>query len=228
MASQLDCHTHEHEIIFVIIFLAKQQEAHVKRTKLSYKELGVCDEEADMTWDQIMTQAQGTPYTKCDIQLLNSAILRGEFPVLPSHFVVTRLSYLTKLLLQPMICCGTKRNFDDDYLFLTYYVRTVNLFLKFLGVPAHKRGQVWQFFIQQHRIGNEGNDANSCYLSQNVTYDQLLQQLTSHQHAILIDLGKLRCNSMTRVCFLHSMVPNFCVTNLVFFFRSYISISSIF
>lgn len=63
---------------YIMISIAKQQEADVKRLKLSYLELGTCDEEANDTWDLIMSQAQSNPTQKCDIQLLNSAILRGE------------------------------------------------------------------------------------------------------------------------------------------------------
>lgn len=61
-----------------VFVTAKQQEADVKRLKLSYAELGTCDEEANDTWDLIMSQAQANPTQKCDIQLLNSAILRGN------------------------------------------------------------------------------------------------------------------------------------------------------
>jgi TBC1 domain-containing protein 4 len=59
---------------------AKQEEADVKRLKLSYKELGVCDEEATDTWDLIMSQAglsSPNNFNKVDEQLLSSAILRG-------------------------------------------------------------------------------------------------------------------------------------------------------
>jgi hypothetical protein len=114
---------------------AKQEEADVKRLKLSYRELGVCDEEANETWDLVMSQQSLQHTSSFDLQLLNSAILRG--------------------------------------------------------IPKHKRGQVWQFFIQQRIRGTESNYSNYCHLNLDMTYDQLLRQLTSQQHAILIDLGKI-------------------------------------
>ncbi|ODM87530.1 TBC1 domain family member 1 [Orchesella cincta] len=115
---------------------AKQQEADVKRLKLSYQELGTCDEEASDTWDLIMGQAQSNPTQKCDIQLLNSAILRG--------------------------------------------------------IPKHKRGQVWQFFMQQRKMGTDQSTSSTNYshINLDIPYEQLLRQLTSQQHAILIDLGR--------------------------------------
>jgi hypothetical protein len=60
--------------------------------------------------------------------------------------------------------------------------------IQFEGIPKHKRGQVWQFFIQQKSLGVESNN-NLCHLNMEATYEQLLRQLTSQQHAILIDLG---------------------------------------
>ena len=58
----------------------------------------------------------------------------------------------------------------------------------FLGVPKYRRGEVWKFLVQQHSIRapkKEGDER----LSKN--YDDLLEEPTSHQHAILIDIGKI-------------------------------------
>lgn len=78
-----------------MIFTAKQQEADVKRLKLSYVELGTCDEEANDTWDLIMSQAQSNPTQKCDIQLLNSAILRGEYIIYyVSKYLILNVMFL--------------------------------------------------------------------------------------------------------------------------------------
>ena len=63
--------------MFGFLFLAQQEEALGKRVKLSYQTVGVCDDEASDTWDLIMARAQKTPGTPCDLQLLDSAILRG-------------------------------------------------------------------------------------------------------------------------------------------------------
>ncbi|XP_030755197.1 TBC1 domain family member 1 isoform X2 [Sitophilus oryzae] len=57
------------------------------------------------------------------------------------------------------------------------------------GVPRGKRGEVWQFLAEQHCLKSAPPDPQK-YPNYNVPYDQLLKQLTSHQHAILIDLGR--------------------------------------
>ncbi|XP_050302062.1 TBC1 domain family member 1 isoform X2 [Anthonomus grandis grandis] len=57
------------------------------------------------------------------------------------------------------------------------------------GVPRGKRGDVWQFLAEQHCIKSAPPDRTK-YPNYNIPYEQLLRQLTSHQHAILIDLGR--------------------------------------
>ncbi|XP_060532714.1 TBC1 domain family member 1 isoform X2 [Cylas formicarius] len=57
------------------------------------------------------------------------------------------------------------------------------------GVPRGKRGEVWQFLSEQHCLKSAPPDCVK-YPNYNVPYEQLLRQLTSHQHAILIDLGR--------------------------------------
>lgn len=53
------------------------------------------------------------------------------------------------------------------------------------GVPKTKRGQVWQLFMQQNRLGGM-----SYAPAPDTPYEELLRRLTSQQHAILIDLGR--------------------------------------
>lgn len=55
------------------------------------------------------------------------------------------------------------------------------------GVPRHRRGEVWLLLAEQYQLrwppsGQPPPEAPS--------YQQLLNQLTTHQHAILIDLGR--------------------------------------
>ncbi|XP_066262077.1 TBC1 domain family member 4 isoform X1 [Euwallacea similis] len=57
------------------------------------------------------------------------------------------------------------------------------------GVPRGKRGDVWKFLAEQHCTKSAPPDPAK-YPNYNTPYDQLLRQLTSHQHAILIDLGR--------------------------------------
>ncbi|XP_053398670.1 TBC1 domain family member 1-like [Mercenaria mercenaria] len=54
------------------------------------------------------------------------------------------------------------------------------------GVPQAKRGEVWHFLVEQHRLRYPNIEENT----PQVDYNELLKQLTNHQHAILIDLGR--------------------------------------
>ena len=60
-----------------------------------------------------------------------------------------------------------------------------------LGVPRSRRGDIWQLLVE-HQLSNKGKLNNNVWLSDEygILYDDLLKQLTTHQHAILIDLGK--------------------------------------
>ncbi|NXI57598.1 TBCD1 protein, partial [Chloroceryle aenea] len=55
------------------------------------------------------------------------------------------------------------------------------------GVPRHHRGEIWKFLAEQYHLKHQ-------FLSKqppkDTPYKELLKQLTSQQHAILIDLGR--------------------------------------
>lgn len=58
------------------------------------------------------------------------------------------------------------------------------------GIPRHKRGEIWQFLAEQH-CHHLNAVINICEdIDLTMPYEDLLKQLTSHQHAILIDLGR--------------------------------------
>ncbi|CAG9815139.1 unnamed protein product [Phaedon cochleariae] len=57
------------------------------------------------------------------------------------------------------------------------------------GVPRGKRGEVWKFLAEQFCQQVAPVDAAK-HPNYNVPYETLLKQLTAHQHAILIDLGR--------------------------------------
>lgn len=59
----------------------------------------------------------------------------------------------------------------------------------FSGVPRGKRGDVW-YFLAEHYCAKIGPIDTSDFPNYDVPYEKLLKQLTSHQHAILIDLGR--------------------------------------
>uniref|UniRef100_A0A8C4RR79 TBC1 domain family member 4 n=1 Tax=Erpetoichthys calabaricus TaxID=27687 RepID=A0A8C4RR79_ERPCA len=55
------------------------------------------------------------------------------------------------------------------------------------GVPRHLRGEIWKFLAEQHQIRQQ---LPIKHQSKGIPYKELLKQLTSQQHAILIDLGR--------------------------------------
>uniref|UniRef100_UPI0035901CD4 TBC1 domain family member 1-like isoform X1 n=1 Tax=Myxine glutinosa TaxID=7769 RepID=UPI0035901CD4 len=55
------------------------------------------------------------------------------------------------------------------------------------GVPRQLRGEIWQLLMEQHRLRSTRATRKP---TSNMPYNDLLKQLTSQQHAILIDLGR--------------------------------------
>lgn len=57
------------------------------------------------------------------------------------------------------------------------------------GIPRSKRGDVWHYLAVQFCLKQPPYDSTG-FPNYDVAYDDLLKQLTSFQHAILIDLGR--------------------------------------
>nr|XP_054409795.1 TBC1 domain family member 1 isoform X2 [Pongo abelii] len=55
------------------------------------------------------------------------------------------------------------------------------------GVPRHHRGEIWKFLAEQFHLKHQFSSKQQ---PKDVPYKELLKQLTSQQHAILIDLGR--------------------------------------
>lgn len=55
------------------------------------------------------------------------------------------------------------------------------------GVPRQHRGEIWKFLSEQYLLRQEVPSAKPP--NNDTPYKELLKQLTSQQHAILIDLG---------------------------------------
>nr|XP_056711620.1 TBC1 domain family member 1 [Euleptes europaea] len=55
------------------------------------------------------------------------------------------------------------------------------------GVPRHHRGEIWKFLAEQYQLKHQFASKQQ---PQDTPYKELLKQLTSQQHAILIDLGR--------------------------------------
>ncbi|XP_078250144.1 TBC1 domain family member 1 isoform X8 [Pogona vitticeps] len=56
------------------------------------------------------------------------------------------------------------------------------------GVPRHHRGEIWKFLAEQYQFKHQFT--NKQQPKDILPYKELLKQLTSQQHAILIDLGR--------------------------------------
>ncbi|CAG2179086.1 unnamed protein product [Oppiella nova] len=57
-----------------------------------------------------------------------------------------------------------------------------------LGVPRHKKGEIWLFLSQHYKCVKNTKDNDSP--NADTPYRQLLGQLATQQHAILVDLGE--------------------------------------
>ncbi|XP_009317790.1 PREDICTED: TBC1 domain family member 4 [Pygoscelis adeliae] len=55
------------------------------------------------------------------------------------------------------------------------------------GVPKSCRGEIWQFLAVQHRVRHRLPNKQQ---PPDISYKELLKQLTAQQHAILVDLGR--------------------------------------
>ncbi|KAI6069603.1 TBC1 domain family member 1 isoform X4 [Aix galericulata] len=55
------------------------------------------------------------------------------------------------------------------------------------GVPRHHRGEIWKFLAEQYHLKHHFPNKQP---PKDTPYKELLKQLTSQQHAILIDLGR--------------------------------------
>ncbi|XP_054942086.1 TBC1 domain family member 1 isoform X13 [Physeter macrocephalus] len=55
------------------------------------------------------------------------------------------------------------------------------------GVPRHHRGEIWKFLAEQYHLKHPFPSKQQ---PKDTPYKELLKQLTSHQHSILIDLGR--------------------------------------
>ncbi|XP_058404292.1 TBC1 domain family member 4 isoform X2 [Diceros bicornis minor] len=55
------------------------------------------------------------------------------------------------------------------------------------GVPKSRRGEVWQFLALQYRLRHRLPNKQQ---PPDISYKELLKQLTAQQHAILVDLGR--------------------------------------
>lgn len=59
------------------------------------------------------------------------------------------------------------------------------------GIPRHKRGDVWIFLAEKNKLEgiSDENKLTDTDIDVDIPYRELLNQLTSQQHAILVDLG---------------------------------------
>lgn len=73
-----------------------------------------------------------------------------------------------------------------NFLFLSLFPSPFFHSLFLAGVPKSRRGEVWLALCQQHRLKQR---LPSRQQPPDTPYQDLLKQLTTQQHAILVDLG---------------------------------------
>lgn len=76
------------------------------------------------------------------------------------------------------------------FLGFNVFIYLFTLFYFFIGIPRSKRGEVWIFLAEQFCSKMAPPVDTNKFPRYNCAYEQLLKELTSQQHAILIDLGK--------------------------------------
>uniref|UniRef100_A0A8B9Q024 PID domain-containing protein n=1 Tax=Apteryx owenii TaxID=8824 RepID=A0A8B9Q024_APTOW len=78
------------------------------------------------------------------------------------------------------------------------------------GVPRHHRGEIWKFLAEQYHLKHQFPSKQQ---PKDTPYKELLKQLTSQQHAILIDLGKYFSAGFSHYLILSSNWPYFRALN---------------
>ncbi|KAH0624468.1 hypothetical protein JD844_031937 [Phrynosoma platyrhinos] len=74
----------------------------------------------------------------------------------------------------------------NNYLIFLHHFLPPPYFLNYSGVPKSRRGEIWQFLAIQHRVRHRLPNKQQ---PPDISYKELLKQLTAQQHAILVDLG---------------------------------------
>lgn len=70
---------------------------------------------------------------------------------------------------------------------MNHFCALLSIFLSLSGVPRQHRGEIWKFLSEQYLLRKEVPSTKPH--NNDTPYKELLKQLTSQQHAILIDLG---------------------------------------
>ncbi|XP_053671360.1 TBC1 domain family member 4 [Anopheles nili] len=105
----------------------------IRRVKLEYDEITVCDKRSAEQWDTLLDKSGG-PTTRANQALLYQAIKNG--------------------------------------------------------VPRSRRGEIWMYLAEQHAQHHPAPIDTTNFPNFNTPYHVLLKNLTEHQHAIFIDLGR--------------------------------------
>lgn len=163
-------------VFFSPFSAARQEEATMKRIKLEYEDICTSGKENTEVWEIMINKGN----RKYDDQMLLQAVRKGKEMVRTWSFYDGEYFW-------------TKNFFFFMFIFF-------HLLLLFVGVPRHKRGEVWLFLAEHYCAKMPPPIDTSKFPKYNIPYDELLKELTSQQHAILIDLGR----KISRMLFLIS------------------------
>lgn len=84
------------------------------------------------------------------------------------------------------VLCSSHVNIQKIPQWITFCA-LLSIFLSLSGVPRQHRGEIWKFLSEQYLLRKEVPSTKPH--NNDTPYKELLKQLTSQQHAILIDLG---------------------------------------
>ncbi|ELR45367.1 TBC1 domain family member 1 [Bos mutus] len=151
-----------------------------KRLKLDYEEITPCLKEVTTVWEKILS-TPGRSKIKFDMEKMHSAVGQAGCGddvkcVDQRQHLVTSWGGLTAAL--AWSSTALREGLADWR-------------VAFLGVPRHHRGEIWKFLAEQYHLKHPFPCKQQ---PKDTPYKELLKQLTSQQHAILIDLGKPAVN----------------------------------
>lgn len=161
--------------------LASRDELHIRKMKLDYQEVGECPTEVQALWEKKLNVPCRTK-VQWDKDEIHTALCQGNCNITPTHIIIQKLLYQYLSISDFLLVRSTEINPLILYNLLCIHARVVLC----KGVPKCRRGEVWLLLSQQYRLRHRLPQRQQ---PPDTPYQDLLKQLTTQQHAILVDLG---------------------------------------
>lgn len=65
------------QILKLFYFIESEESSAVRRIKLEYQELGICDAGVILMWDSLLSRNTSQPMAKVDRHMLTQAVMQG-------------------------------------------------------------------------------------------------------------------------------------------------------